>query len=499
VERAGQEGERVVLHFTVIDTGIGIPPDKQAMIFEAFTQADASTTRRFGGTGLGLAITSQLVALMEGRIWVESQLGQGSAFHVTLPFEVRPESPGKPQLREVADLHGMAVLVVDDNLTNRRILEEMLMNWGMQPTLVDGGRMALQAMERTRNDGNSFALVLLDYQMPDMDGFEVAERIKYRPELATSTIMMLSSAGQRGDAQRCRELGVAAYLTKPVRQSVLLEAIRTVLALPDHAVEPPALVTRHSLRETQRPLRVLLAEDNPINQLLAVKMLEKRGHSLVVAGNGREAIMALERERFDVILMDIQMPEMDGLEATAEIRQKERGTGRHVPIVALTAHAMREDREHCLHIGMDAYLAKPFSPGELFETIEKLSPMPVTPKFPSETTAQASKTFDKAALLARVGADRSVLKELIDLFLEECPRLLDDLRQSMRAGRAEDLAITAHTLRGALSAVSADRAADTARTLEMIGQGGDLSSVETVWDALEAELEALRSALMAAT
>jgi CheY-like chemotaxis protein len=291
---------------------------------------------------------------------------------------------------------------------------------------------------------------------------------------------------------------VAAYLTKPVRQSVLLDAIRTVLAMPDHSVEPPALVTRHSLRETQRPLRVLLAEDNRINQLLAVRLLEKRGHSLVVADNGREAIRALERERFDMILMDIQMPEMDGLEAAAEIRKKEKGTGRHVPIVALTAHAMQEDRERCLDVGMDAYLAKPFSSGELFETIEKLLPMPVTPKFPSEATAQGSKTFDKAALLGRVGANRAVLKEIIDLFLEECPRLLDDLRKSVRAGRTKDLAVAAHTLRGALSAVSAGRAADTARTLELMGQGGDLSGVEPAWDALEAELEALRSALMAA-
>jgi CheY-like chemotaxis protein len=243
---------------------------------------------------------------------------------------------------------------------------------------------------------------------------------------------------------------------------------------------------------------VLLAEDNPINQVLAVRMLEKRGHSLVVAGNGHDAITAFERERFDVILMDIQMPEMDGLEATAEIRLKERGTGQHVPIVALTAHAMREDRERCIDTGMDAYLAKPFSPGELFETIEKLSPMPIPPQFPLEATAQGSKTFDKAALLARVGADRSLFKEIIDLFLEECPKLLDHLRKSVRAASAKDLAVAAHNLGGALSAVSAGRAADTARTLELMGQGGDLSGVEPAWDALEAELEAFRSALMAA-
>jgi CheY-like chemotaxis protein/HPt (histidine-containing phosphotransfer) domain-containing protein len=500
VDREGQEGELVTLHFSIIDTGIGIPPEKQAMIFEAFTQADTSTTRRFGGTGLGLTITSKLVALMRGRIWVESQSGQGSTFHFTLPFETRPESPSKPQLRELTDLRGMTVLVVDDNLTNRCILEGILINWGIQPTLVDHGGAVLRAMEDARDNGQPFALVLLDYQMPDMDGFEVAELIKNHPELATTMIMMLSSVGQRGDAQRCKELGVAAYLTKPVRQSVLMEAICTILAKPSHFVGPPALVTRHSLRETQRPLRVLLAEDNRINQLLTARMLEKRGHSPVIAGNGREVIMALEREQFDVILMDVQMPEMDGFETTATIRKKERtmGAGEHIPIIAVTAHAMREDRERCLDAGMDDYLAKPFSFDELVETLEKLLPTPVAPTFVPETAPEGSKTFDKASLLERVGADRAIVKEIIDLFLVECPKLLNDLRKSVRDGNAKDLAVAAHTLRGALSAVSAVRAVDIARTLELMGQNGDFSDVGPVGDALEAELGILRSALMAA-
>jgi signal transduction histidine kinase/DNA-binding response OmpR family regulator len=372
------DAKHVTLHFAVADTGIGIPSDKHAMIFEEFTQVDASTTRRFGGTGLGLAITTRLVTLMGGRIWLESQPGQGSTFHVSLPFEARAESPAKPVLRELADLQGMPVLVVDDNVTNRHILEEILGNWGMRPTLVDGGRAALEALERAQDNGTPFTFVLIDYQMPDMDGFAVAERIKDRPALATTTIMMLSSVGQRGDAQRCRTLGVAAYLTKPVRQQVLLEAIRSVLGMPPKPGDRPALVTRHSLRETRRPLHVLLAEDNVVNQRLAAGILEKRGHSVVVVGDGSEAVVAMERERFDIALIDMQMPKMDGFGAVAEIRKQEIGSGRHVPIVALTASAMQGDRERCLNAGMDAYLAKPFSASELFETIENLLALPVT-------------------------------------------------------------------------------------------------------------------------
>ena len=372
VDTEAREEERVVLHFIVRDTGIGIPTDKQATIFESFTQADASTTRRFGGTGLGLAIASQLVGLMGGRIWVESEPDVGSKFHFTLPFELRFEPAAKAATRAAKDLHGMAVLVVDDNATNRRILEGILTSWGMRPTLVDSGEVALRAMELAHQNGAPFLLVLLDYQMPDMDGFEVAERIKNRPELAPATIMMLSSVGQRGDAQRCRELGVAAYLTKPVRQSVLLDALLAVLAGPASSSQHATLVTRHSVRESERPLRILLAEDNAVNRLLAVRLLEKRGHSVVVAGNGHEALAALERGGFDAVLMDIQMPEMGGFAATAEIRNTERGTGRHLPIIALTAHAMQGDREHCLAAGMDGYLAKPIGAAELYETLEDL-------------------------------------------------------------------------------------------------------------------------------
>jgi len=369
-----REGTHVVLHFTIRDTGIGIAPEKQAKIFESFTQADASTTRQFGGSGLGLTITSRLVELMGGRIWLESVPGAGSTFHITLPFEVRPESPPALVSLGPASLPAIDVLVVDDNATNRRILDAMLTAWGMRPTLVDGGEAALLAMERGHQNGTPFSLVLLDFQMPGMDGFEVAEQIRSRPELGTATIMMLSSVGQRGEGQRCKDLGVAAYLIKPVRQSVLLDAIQGVLAERDRVTRMPVpgLVGRPSVRENARPLRILLAEDNAVNRVIAVRMLEKRGHSVVAAVDGRAALAALEAGDFDAMLMDIQMPQMDGFEATAEIRKGERDTGRHIPIIALTASAMKGDRERCMAAGMDGYVVKPIHAAELYEALADL-------------------------------------------------------------------------------------------------------------------------------
>jgi signal transduction histidine kinase/DNA-binding response OmpR family regulator len=499
VERVRRDETHEQFRFTVSDTGIGIPPEQQAKIFDAFTQADASTTRRYGGSGLGLAITSQLVSLMGGRIWVESEVGHGSKFFCELPFQVRAGVSPQAPPRELGDLRGLSVLVVDDNATNRRILEDILTNWGMRPTLVDGGVAALHAMERSKAEGKPFGLALLDFQMPDMDGFEVAARIQERVELGATTIMMLSSVGQRGDAARCKELGVAAYLTKPIRQSVLLDAILAVLTNPGRRGAPAALVTRHSVRESQRPMRILLAEDNAVNQLVALRILEKRGHTVVVALNGREAVAAVEREPFDVILMDVQMPELDGLEATAFIRKAEAGTGRHVPIVALTAHAMREDRERCLNAGMDQYLAKPFKAGDLIDTIEQLLPVP--PSNPTETPRRRETpavTFDRSALLARVDADVDLRNELITLFLADCPRLVTEIRASVEQRRASELSTAAHTLKGALSVVAADRAAEAADRLDRLARGGDLSDVDHAHAELQDELSALLPELNAA-
>ena len=373
-----------VVHFTVSDTGIGIPADKQATIFDSFTQADTSTTRRFGGTGLGLAIASQLATLMGGRIWVNSVVGVGSTFHFELPFGrgkvITAELPTKP-----AEVRGVRVLVVDDNDINRALLRDVLSNWEMTPTLVESGAAALRELERAAAAGSPFSLVLLDLCMPEMDGFAVAQEIKRRPELAGATIMMLSSVTEPGDAIRCRELGVVANLTKPIRQPILLEAVRIALGAATR-VATPSPVSQAATPASFRPLRVLVAEDNRVNQALITRILERRGHQVTLATDGQSAVAAHDAERFDVALIDVQMPGMDGFEATALIRARELVTGRHLPIIALTAHAMQGDRERCLAAGMDGYLTKPIQSAVLFATVEgAITPEPLSPQFHQST------------------------------------------------------------------------------------------------------------------
>jgi CheY-like chemotaxis protein len=367
------DGNRVSVTFTVRDTGIGIPREKHATIFEPFAQADTSTTRRFGGTGLGLTISARLVELMGGTIRIESEPGRGTEVHVSLPFEIRAALANPVSHGQLEDLNGLEVLVVDDNATNLRILEEILTVWGMRPTLVDGGVAAIVALEGALAAGKPFPLAIIDFQMPDLDGFGLAERIKAHPELAPTMIMMLSSVGRPGDAIRCRALGVASYLTKPVRQSILLEAMLSVLAVNDHPADKPILVTQHTISEAHTPLHILVAEDNPVNRQLVMALLGKRGHTAATVVNGREAVAAFTEQAFDLVLMDLQMPEMGGLEATAAIRNLEAATGTHVPIIALTAHALKGDREICLDAGMDGYLTKPIDANELFALIDSLT------------------------------------------------------------------------------------------------------------------------------
>jgi CheY-like chemotaxis protein len=355
----------------VQDTGIGIAPEKQKLIFEAFSQADGSTARRFGGTGLGLTISLRMVEMMGGRIWVESTLGQGSAFHFSARLGVGTEGAETLPMAAPAPLADVRALVVDDNTTNRRILGEMLSRWGMRPKLAESGAVALQCLKQAEVP---FAAILTDLNMPDMDGFALVEQLRQSPELAgEAKVIMLTSAGQRGDAARCRDLGVAAYLTKPVSQSELLDAIVRVLGTSGSQTEPAALIARHTMREGKKKLSVLLADDNAVNQRLAQRLLEKHGHHVTVTANGREALAALDRENFDVVLMDVQMPEMDGFDATASIRAREQDTGRHLPIIAMTAHAMQGDRERCLAAGMDGYIAKPIQARELIDLLEKFS------------------------------------------------------------------------------------------------------------------------------
>jgi PAS domain S-box-containing protein len=363
--------EDIQLRFTVSDTGIGIPAEKQKAIFEAFTQADGSMSRTYGGTGLGLTISSRLVEFMHGRIWVESEVNKGSSFHFTAHFGLQKVPARTIVPRDPATLRDMRVLVVDDNATNRQILLKMLAGWHTRPLAVESGAKSITTLREAQGLGRNFPLILVDAQMPEMDGFALAESIRRNPEWRSATIMMLSSAGQRGDAKRCREIGVAAYLTKPVRQAELLDAILTALGTRPVKDASPALVTRHTLRENNHSLRILLVEDNVVNQVLAVRLLEKRGHKVTVAGNGKAALVVLEKGSFDLVLMDVQMPEMNGFETTAAIREMEKTSGKHLSVIAMTAHAMLGDRERCLEAGMDDYIAKPIGLEELDEMLNR--------------------------------------------------------------------------------------------------------------------------------
>jgi two-component system, sensor histidine kinase and response regulator len=368
-----QTEQDVLLHFIVSDTGIGIAKDKQDVIFKAFEQVDSSSTREFGGTGLGLAISSQLVEKMGGKIWLESEEGQGSRFHFTARLSLSTPPQGEKPSQSM-DIHDIPVLIVDDNYTNRKILQEMLSNWNMKPMAVENGFSALEILRSSKALNKPFPLVILDVQMPHIDGFMVAENIKNDKNLRDTLIMMLTSAGQRGDAARCKELGISAYLSKPVKQSDLFDAIVTVLDNASPQVNTNStFVTRHSMRAGKNALHILLVEDNLINQKLALRLIEKQGHTVTVANNGKEACTLLETERFHLIFMDVQMPVMDGFEATAAIRDKEKETGEHIPIIAMTAHAMKGDREQCLKAGMDDYLSKPVKSDALAEIIDTFS------------------------------------------------------------------------------------------------------------------------------
>lgn len=376
VQLESKEKSDCVVHFTVSDTGIGIAREKLGMIFDPFSQADTSTTRHYGGTGLGLTISTRLIEKMGGIVWVESEVGRGTHFHFTIRLGAT-EGQGivigtiaPPEI-----LRGVKVLIVDDNRTNRRILEGMLKRWDMKSTSVPSGEEALVQLSAAWGAKEPFGLILMDMHMPQMDGFGLVERIRQRPELSAATIMMLTSAGHRGDGERCKELGVSAYLLKPIRQSELREAIARVLGARQQTGAIP-LVTRYSLADAHEPgasLQVLVAEDNAVNQLLVRRMLEKRGHRVMVVNNGREALAATEEGNYDLVLMDVQMPEMDGIEATLAIREKEkrRDDGSHQAIVALTAHAMKGDEERCKAAGMDDYLTKPIRPQELGNLLER--------------------------------------------------------------------------------------------------------------------------------
>ncbi|HEY6332488.1 MAG TPA: response regulator, partial [Blastocatellia bacterium] len=384
VEEESRSSDQVGLRFSVTDTGIGIPEEKQNSIFEAFAQADGSTTRKYGGTGLGLTISARLVKLMGGCIWVDSPAdtgsharerlaaGPGSTFHFTLRFSLQEYVEAPLETAGMERLIGMNTLIIDDNATNRHILDRTVAGWQMRPSSASGGLAGLSLMMRYLRAGDPFRLVLLDAQMPGYDGFAVAAEIQRRPELTGATVMMLSSSDQHNDASRCKDLGIAKYLVKPIKKADLLRAILALVSSgelePQTAAPPPA-----TQAPSRRELKILLAEDNPVNQRLVARLLEKRGHQVMVARNGEEALSTLEREWFDAVLMDVQMPVLDGYEATAAIREKETGTGNRLPIIAMTANAMKGDRERCLQAGMDAYVSKPIKGEDLIKAIESVT------------------------------------------------------------------------------------------------------------------------------
>ncbi|OHB73165.1 MAG: hypothetical protein A2V70_18085 [Planctomycetes bacterium RBG_13_63_9] len=489
----------VVLHCTVRDSGIGIPQEKLGHIFEAFEQADNTTTRRFGGTGLGLAISSRLVECMAGRIWVESEVGRGSTFHFVARFGLAGEGTGgqATERRAAQDrcIAGMRVLVVDDNATNRRILEEILGNWQMQPAAVSGARAALDAMREAQRSGEPFRLVLTDANMPEMDGFALAEQIQEDEELDGTVIMMLTSGDRPGDIARCEQLGIAAYLLKPIKQSELFDAIVMALGI----ASPEDEDTRTAVvRQAERtgPLRVLLAEDSLVNQKLVVGLLEKEGHQVVVANQGREAIAAWESQPFDLVLMDVQMPEVDGLEATAAIRAREQQTGGHVPIVAMTAHAMKGDRQRCLDAGMDEYVSKPIRVRHLLETIEAvLGVRPGLEVEGEEPIGGEDQVLDWAAALQAMRGDRDLLAVVVETFLEESPRLMTIIRNAVSEGDAAALRVAAHGLKGSMRYFGTGWASARAYRLEQMGRCGELGGAEEAVAALEAEMARLTAAL----
>jgi PAS domain S-box-containing protein len=490
VENHDVNDREAVIHFSVKDTGIGIPADKLKLIFEPFSQADSSTTREYGGTGLGLAISSQLVRMMGGELWVESTVGEGSTFHFTARLgRMSPEEVETHHASVDMDpqtLENKRVLIVDDNATNRYILAEMLQSMKMRPEVLGSSIQAYESVVQTMKLGGRIDLLILDAQMPKMDGFELASRLKENESTRSVPIMILTSSGRRGDASRCREIGLAAYLIKPVKQSELREAILKVLH--PSTVTRSALVTRHSLREQRANFRILLAEDNPVNRKMAVRMLEKRGHEVLAVNNGREAVEAYEAGIFDLVLMDVQMPEMDGFSATAAIRTIERTHGRHTPVIAMTAHAMKGDRERCLEAGMDEYISKPIKADTLFTIIDM-----IVRKRSDAVSNAAINRVDLKAALDHVDGDRELLADMADIFFRESKPQLETLRSAIEHKDFESMLKIAVGLNASFVSLGSHAGVDIAGRLEELARKRILSEATHCLAQLDQELSYLRS------
>ncbi|WP_435011571.1 response regulator [Tundrisphaera lichenicola] len=486
---AGPDG---ALHFAVADTGIGIPEAKRAAIFAPFEQADGSTTRKYGGTGLGLTISSRLVSLMGGRIWVEDHPERGSIFKFTAHLEPDPEERTAAVSRVSGRLEGLPILIVDDNRTNRLILEELLTQWGCRPRSTSGGAEALTILAEAAGQGDPFRLVLLDRMMPGMDGTELARRILGELGPDGPRMLMLTSGGS-DESGRFRELGIGGWLSKPVRHSDLYDAVMDVLGpddgfLPVEATQP----MEADLKPMRRYLRILLAEDHPVNQKVAGRMLESLGHEVTIVGNGREAVESADSAQFDLILMDVQMPEMDGFEATAAIRLRE-GRGRRTPIIALTAHAMAGDRERCLGSGFDDYLSKPIQAATLQSALERIDwpEADPPPRGPGEDAGRPP-SFDRRAALENLGGDSELLDEVVGLFLDDCPRLLGAIHEALGSGDSATLERLTHTVSGVASNFAAKSIAEPALKLQVMSKSGNLAGAGVIEGELARAVERFR-------
>lgn len=488
----GQSEQKVELMVCVSDTGIGIPPDKVEKVFEAFEQADSSTTRHYGGTGLGLTIVRRFVELMGGRIWIASQVGKGSEVFFNVFLDECAEPPPDDQAPRRTAIRGTRTLIVDDNATNRRILEEVVSNWDLLPTACNSAADALVILREAASSGKKFELLLTDINMPAEDGFSLIQKLRDDPLLTETVVIVLTSGERPEDARKCDELAVSERLLKPVKQSELFDAIVASLGVAEPETAPPS---QEEFLQATRPLQILLAEDSLVNQKLAVGLLERHGHEMTVANNGQEAVDWSAKRTFDLVLMDVQMPELDGLAATQKIRQQEQMTGRHVPIIAMTAHALKGDRERCLQAGMDEYVSKPIRErqllaamrgvlGEQVGSIQSGSPA-------EQLAAPTEEVIHWNAALATCGGDHALLRDIVEAFLEECPRRLVELRQALDQEDYELLNRAAHTIKGSMRYFGAPGVFEQAFSLEQLGAAKSLTGAEEFYELLKQELAKL--------